>query len=111
MNDNFYIIADFIDGICSHREYHAQFVTPILKSCVLKRFNINFLKKKYTEDATFSGIGLLYWDEIVSDYLARIGNDAVGELYNEFSIRGDFYTTSGMIRVAKESAIQLVNGE
>lgn len=111
MNDNFYIIADFIDGMCSHREYHAQFVTPLLKSCVLKRFNIDFLKKKYAEDASFSGIRAIYWDGIVAEYLARMSDNGIMEMHNELHMRNDFFSTGGMISVAKEAAIQLVNGE
>jgi len=111
MNGDFYILADVCDGTCTHREYYSQFVTPLLKQCVLKRFNIDFLKKKYAEDTTFSGIGLLYWDGIVSEYLARMNDNQLKELRNECKIRGNFYSTGGMISVAKEAAIQLVNGE
>lgn len=111
MSNDFYILADVCDGTCTHREYYSQFVTPLLKQCVLKRFNIDFLKKKYVEDNTFSGIASIYWDGIVATYLAKMSDNDISNMHKKLTIRGDFYSMGGSINVVKEAAIQLVNGE
>jgi hypothetical protein len=77
---------------CTHREYHGQFVTPRIKSYVLRKFGIDRLTQ--STDPHLNDIPLREWEML--DFRA------------DFKAAGDYHTIAGEVCVLKEAARQLI---
>lgn len=53
---------DYLDGLCTHREYYGQFVTSYIRGVVLS--NIGKDKIKKSADEHFNDIPLKLWDRL-----------------------------------------------
>lgn len=90
-----YTRNDYIKGICSHRQYYAQFVTKEAKAEVLNIIGINKILK--SKDESFNDIPLYKWDSIILPYKSK-------ELLQK---AGDFYSLAGQVCILKEIAKQI----
>ena len=86
---------DYMQGICSHREYYAQMVDYSLKRHLDYHLGKAIAKSK---DPNFNDIPLRKWHSLA--YLVRV----------KFS-PGDFPTVAGYIYILKEAARQILEGE
>ncbi len=94
-----YLAAD--RGTGAHRKYYAQLVTPGLLRLVESAFTIKRLKEAYAKDEHFNSIPLIQWDNLSSIISMNVSSSKIKEL-------GDYWTLSGLVCVAKEAALQLV---
>lgn len=86
---------DYMNGVCSHREYYAQFVDSEIKGRV--RFLLPQIEA--SEDEHLNDIPLKVWDNISADYTG------VGRKLKEAD---DYLTKAGWVCIVKEAARQLV---
>ena len=90
--------ADYMNHVCTHREYYGQFVTPSIKQVVLSRIGTKeYIKGKLVDDKNMNNIPLTLWDNLPGP----IGiNKAMKEV-------GDYFTLSGKVCIYKEAARQI----
>ena len=84
-----------MDGICSHREYYAQFVTSQTTHYVARQIGVE--KIKASTDPHLNDIPIAKWDSI-PHYLDG----------SKLKEAGDYLTDAGWVCIAKEAARQLV---
>lgn len=89
---------DYLNGVCNHREYYSQFVTPQIISMVSGTFSLDRLQNAYEIDSHFNNIPLAEFDWL------PLGNDSV-KLMKE---AGDYLTMAGKVCILKEAALQAI---
>lgn len=88
--------SEYLDKVCTHREYWAQFVTPYIKRLVETRFGSRLLSSR---DPHFNDIPLDEWDRINTPSLFAIDENGDGKR---------FYSLSNGTCIMKEAATQIV---
>lgn len=87
---------DYLNKLCTHREYYAQFVTPGTLSLVLAGIGLKRLLA--AKDEHLNDIPMSLWDRLVPRCPGS----------GKFRDAGDFYTKSGGVCLLKEAARQLI---
>jgi len=88
---------DYINGVCTHREYYSQFVTERVRRTVKERFTPQLLKTCFATDEHFNNIPLHKWDILATHLVSA-------ECFKE---HGDFVSKAGLVCIAKEAARQI----
>lgn len=88
--------ADYMNHKCTHREYHAQFVTDELKARVQSRIGLDQLLR--SKDEHLNDIPLKIWDSIK----APAGTIA------KLEEAGTYLTLATQVCIAKEAAQQII---
>lgn len=93
---------NYIDGLCTHREYYKQFVN----NAVLARVAIDIGRSRIYDTFdpnSFEDIPLEEWDK-VAQRLALGGCFYLNKVFLELD---DFRTQAGLVCIAKEAARQI----
>lgn len=94
---------DYMNGHCTHREYYAQFVTPVTKSMVNNVINLSEVTNEKEFKALCKKLGLKVWDSLAGLLMIN-PSSKIREL-------GDIPSICGMVCTLKESALQLVEDQ
>lgn len=89
---------DYMNKLCTHEEYYAQFVNEGTKSLVLRCIGRERIVN--SKDEHFNDIPLKLWDNLVPK--------APGS--GKFKDAGDYYTLAGGVCMLKEAARQIKEG-
>ena len=89
-----YTRKDYLNKVCTHREYYAQFVTPSTIQRVVMAIGSDDIKA--STDRHLNDIGLRRWD--MASASLPVGGD--------IKAAGDYWTQAGLVCVAKEAAQQ-----
>jgi len=89
-----YTRKDYLNGLCTHKQYYAQFVTPQVRNAVLTRIGRERLVA--SDDEHLNDISLQTWDS-----LPQPASGKLREL-------GDFITKAGAVCIYKEAARQIL---
>jgi len=102
-----YMAVSLEEQPAAHRQYYAQFVTPMIKQLVLTHFDSATLVKSYKRDAFFntSLTPMKEWDLLGS--CVGYKKDIVQKLKE----CGDYLTQAGWVCILKEAARQIVEEE
>jgi len=95
MNKIKYTRADYLNNLCSHRQYYAQFVTESIKGLVKRYIGIDKLLK--SKDKHLNDIPLNLWDNL-----------PIFGVSEKLKARGDYLTLSNKVCIYKEAAKQLI---
>lgn len=80
-----YTRKDYMDKKCTHEEYYAQFVTPVTKQAVARRFDMKLLVSAFKEDKNLNNLGgNSPWDDLAacfSRYFASVAKEC-GDTYS-----------------------------
>ena len=90
---------EYMDHVCSHREYYAQYVTEGLKKQVL--FNIPISELEKSKDEHLNDVELKRWDNVPMPY----------SVSTQMKENGDYLTQAGIVCIAKEAARQILEGD
>jgi hypothetical protein len=91
---------DYLNKVCAHREYYAQFVNNRIVTEVGNFIGVDLIKKAISEnDTNLNAIPLNRWD--------AIGKNLASRMYLNFRQLGDIPTLSGGVCIAKEAARQI----
>jgi len=94
-----YTHEDYLNKVCTHRQYYAQFVTQGQKNRVLNQIGLDKLLK--SEDEHLNDIPLKQWDNIG---LSMVPANLLKE-------HGDSYTLAVSVCINKEAAKQIIEGQ
>ena len=94
MDDGSFTRKDYLNKVCTHREYYAQFVIPPTMHQVLWVIGGDDIRA--STDRSFNDIRLERWDR------ATINLPVGGDI----KAAGDYWTLAGLVCVAKEAARQ-----
>jgi hypothetical protein len=83
-----YSRKDYMDGVCTHRQYYAQFVTDGVKAMVARAISIQVLVA--STDPHLNDIQLSRWDRLAT------------------GVRADDNSLASRVCVLKEAARQLI---
>jgi hypothetical protein len=89
---------EYMNKACTHREYHGQFVTPRIKSYVLRKFGIDRLTQ--STDPHLNDIPLREWG--ILNFRADLFKKA------DLKAAGEHYSIAFEVCVLKEAARQLI---
>jgi hypothetical protein len=93
-----YTRPEYLAGLCSHRDYYAQFVTEGTRRAVARTLTLTRLKR--STDPDFNDIPLTHWDAVPKE----VNSEAIKKAR-------DYLTQVGWVCIAKEAATQLLEKE
>lgn len=94
-----YTRKDYMNHVCDHRQYYAQFVTLAVRSVVTNAIGLKVLQS--SKDEHLNDIPLAKWDSI-----ARVCETDMRRSLKESK---DFYSLGSGVCIAKEAARQLLD--
>lgn len=92
--------SDYMRGLCSHRQYYAQFVTPYIKGSVRDVIGLDRLMS--STDEHLNDIPLHRWDRLSG--ALRV----VLSIPNEYGDGKRYYSLGGGVCILKEAARQII---
>lgn len=92
---------DYLNRICTHQQYFAQFVTDSIKNHVAETITIKRLLLSH--DPYLNDIPLKKWDVMTGVFMYN------KELKEQLQERGDFLTLANGVCILKEAARQVIN--
>lgn len=91
---------DYMAGNCTHREYHAQFVTNLIKKTVKTVIGLD--KLLASTDKYLNDIPLRRWDILAANPYLFTG------LSKQMKLCNDYPTQAGLVCILKEAAKQII---
>lgn len=92
--------VDYLAKRCTHREYYAQFVTPEIRSAVLRAFPLKRLRET-SDQKNLNSIPLNQWDLLAGGYSTQLCATKLREA-------GDGCSLASSVCIPKEAAKQLI---
>jgi hypothetical protein len=98
----------YLNKVCSHRQYYAQFVDAGVLSRVT--FHIGKDKIQASTNPHFNDIPLAKWDSLYPAKWDRLYPLVPAHIDKAMRDCGDYPTLAGMVCIAKEAAEQIREG-
>lgn len=97
-----YTRKQYLDGECTHEDYYNQFCDSWTETVILSRYNIRFLREKFSDDENLNNIPLALWDNMAYGLMMSL------ELNKKMRKHGDYPTVSGCVCILKQSVRNIV---
>lgn len=91
--------SQYLDGVCTHNEYYAQFVNEPILDCVKGRIGVENIKKSTNKH--FNDIPLRKWDDIIG--ITTTQQKLMKELGESYTIAVGVCILKAAARIIKES--------